>query len=60
MQVRHGAALAVGELVLALHSLGCSLSPGRQSAVASVVPQVEKARLYRGKGGKLMRVAVSR
>jgi hypothetical protein len=32
----------------------------KQNAVAGVVPAIEKARLYRGKGGEIMRAAVSR
>ncbi|GJN19840.1 hypothetical protein PR202_gb07153 [Eleusine coracana subsp. coracana] len=32
----------------------------RQKALSGVVPAIEKARLYRGKGGEIMRSAVSR
>jgi hypothetical protein len=32
----------------------------KQKTLASVVPGIEKARLYRGKGGEIMRAAVSR
>jgi hypothetical protein len=32
----------------------------REKAVAGMVPAIEKARLYRGKGGEIMRSAVSR
>jgi len=60
LEVRHGAALGVGELTLALHSQGQALDTERQAAVAGVVPAIEKARLYRGKGGELMRGAVCR
>lgn len=60
LEVRHGAALGLGELTLALYSHGQPLDSGRQAAVAAVVPAVEKARLYRGKGGELMRGAVCR
>ncbi|KAK7848916.1 tubulin-folding cofactor d [Quercus suber] len=52
--MRHGATLAAGELVLALHQ--CD----KQHRIAGVVPAIEKARLYRGKGGEIMRAAVSR
>ncbi|KAK1420140.1 hypothetical protein QVD17_21492 [Tagetes erecta] len=58
--MRHGATLAVGELVLALKNCGYTLPNDKQKAVASVVPAIEKARLYRGKGGEIMRAAVSR
>ena len=62
LEVRHGAALGVGELTLALHSQGQgpALDTKRQCAVAAIVPAIEKARLYRGKGGELMRGAVCR
>ena len=59
LEVRHGAALGLGEVALAVGSCG-GLDEGRQSAVAAVVPAIEKARLYRGKGGELMRGAVCR
>ncbi|XP_023729243.1 tubulin-folding cofactor D [Lactuca sativa] len=58
--MRHGATLAVGELVLALHNCGYALPLDKQKVVAGVVPAIEKARLYRGKGGEIMRAAVSR
>uniref|UniRef100_A0A803NVD6 Tubulin-specific chaperone D n=1 Tax=Cannabis sativa TaxID=3483 RepID=A0A803NVD6_CANSA len=58
--MRHGATLAVGELVLALHQCDYALSSEKQKRVAAVVPAIEKARLYRGKGGEIMRLAVSR
>ncbi|GAB2272008.1 hypothetical protein Dimus_006833 [Dionaea muscipula] len=58
--MRHGATLAAGELVLALHKCGCALSTDKQNQVAGVVDAIEKARLYRGKGGEIMRSAVSR
>lgn len=58
--MRHGATLAAGELVLALHKCNCALSADKQKQVAGLVPAIEKARLYRGKGGEIMRAAVSR
>ncbi|KAJ0758992.1 putative armadillo-like helical, tubulin-specific chaperone D, tubulin-folding cofactor D [Helianthus annuus] len=58
--MRHGATLAVGELVLALNNCGYTLPNDKQKGVAGVVPAIEKARLYRGKGGEIMRAAVSR
>ncbi|XP_010259036.1 PREDICTED: tubulin-folding cofactor D [Nelumbo nucifera] len=58
--MRHGATLAVGELVLALHQCDHLLSTDKQKSVAGIVPAIEKARLYRGKGGEIMRSAVSR
>ena len=32
----------------------------KQKQIAGIVPAIEKARLYRGKGGEIMRSAVSR
>ncbi|KDP28777.1 hypothetical protein JCGZ_14548 [Jatropha curcas] len=58
--MRHGATLAVGEVVLALHHCDYTLATDKQKDIAGVVPAIEKARLYRGKGGEIMRSAVSR
>ncbi|CAN6460921.1 unnamed protein product [Victoria cruziana] len=58
--LRHGATLAVAEIVLALHHCGIVFSNDRQKKISNIVPAIEKARLYRGKGGEIMRSAVSR
>ncbi|KAL6560372.1 hypothetical protein OROGR_003931 [Orobanche gracilis] len=58
--MRHGAVLATGEVVLALHMHNYILSADKQKVAADIVPAIEKARLYRGKGGEIMRSAVSR
>ncbi|RDX82306.1 Tubulin-folding cofactor D, partial [Mucuna pruriens] len=58
--MRHGATLATGELVSALHQCNFALPSDKQKSLAGVVPAIEKARLYRGKGGEIMRAAVSR
>ncbi|KAI4356773.1 hypothetical protein L6164_000767 [Bauhinia variegata] len=58
--MRHGATLATGELALALHQCNFALISDKQKSLAGVVPAIEKARLYRGKGGEIMRAAVSR
>ncbi|XP_050236631.1 tubulin-folding cofactor D [Mercurialis annua] len=58
--LRHGATMAVGEVVLALHQCDYTLSADLQKDIAGIVPAIEKARLYRGKGGEIMRSAVSR
>ncbi|KAL9142098.1 hypothetical protein ABFS82_14G146900 [Erythranthe guttata] len=58
--MRHGATLASAEVVLALHKHNYTLSTDKQIVVAGIVPSIEKARLYRGKGGEIMRSAVSR
>jgi hypothetical protein len=38
----------------------CFFSSDKQKAIAGIVPAIEKARLYRGKGGEIMRSSVSR
>ncbi|KAL8555073.1 hypothetical protein ACS0TY_003029 [Phlomoides rotata] len=58
--MRHGATLAIGEVVLALHKHNYAISTDKQRVIAGIVPSIEKARLYRGKGGEIMRLAVSR
>ncbi|RCV42198.1 hypothetical protein SETIT_9G197000v2 [Setaria italica] len=57
---RHGATLAAGEVALRLYQLGFTFSTDMQKALSGIVPAIEKARLYRGKGGEIMRSAVSR
>lgn len=60
LEARHGAALGLAALLPALDAAGATLGQERAGRVAGVVPAVEKARLYRGKGGELMRGAVCR
>ncbi|KAG8084191.1 hypothetical protein GUJ93_ZPchr0010g7418 [Zizania palustris] len=57
---RHGATLASGEIALKLYQLGFTFTTDMQKALSGIVPAIEKARLYRGKGGEIMRSAVSR
>jgi hypothetical protein len=38
--------------------VGCVVE--KEKAIAGMVPAIDKARLYRGKGGEIMRSAVSR
>ena len=57
---RHGATLAAGEIALKLHQLGFIFSTDMQRGLSGIVPAIEKARLYRGKGGEILRSAVSR
>ena len=52
--------LALGEVLLALHQMSTSVSKQRLSSVAGIVPALEAGRLYRGKGGELMRACASR
>mmetsp|Transcript_15457 Transcript_15457/g.50826 ORF Transcript_15457/g.50826 Transcript_15457/m.50826 type:complete len:1003 (+) Transcript_15457:313-3321(+) len=58
--VRHGAALAAAEVLPALQAAGVTLPESMQAACAEAVARIEKARLYRGKGGEVMRGAVCR
>ena len=43
-----------------LQVLHVFITADKQKQIAGLVPAVEKARLYRGKGGEIMRAAVSR
>ena len=54
--IRHGAVLGIAEITLALSEIAHPLS----SKIVDVVVAVEKARLYRGKGGEVMRSAICR
>lgn len=59
--VRHGACLAAAELVFALAKVPYNYIPSRAlSDARNLVPRIEKARLYRGRGGEYMRAAVCR
>lgn len=60
LNLRHGATLAIAEVVLALDQNGHIFTLDKQKAIAGIVPAIEKARLYRGKGGEIMRSSVSR
>jgi hypothetical protein len=48
------------ELLALKEALHLCISVDKQRALSGIVPAIEKARLYRGKGGEIMRSAVSR
>eukprot|EP00004_Rigifila_ramosa_P020245 TRINITY_DN5246_c0_g1_i1.p1 TRINITY_DN5246_c0_g1~~TRINITY_DN5246_c0_g1_i1.p1 ORF type:complete len:953 (-),score=244.07 TRINITY_DN5246_c0_g1_i1:1026-3854(-) len=61
--VRHGAVLALAEILRGLWehdrpNFEKHVSPELQKEIRNVVPNLEKARLYRGRGGELVRAAV--
>ena len=71
--VRHGALLGVSEIILALgtklddetcdsnrNNYMNMISDDLKDTISDLVFQIEKARLYRGRGGEIMRSAVSR
>ena len=60
--VRHGATLAVAELVLAAAGTSppVALDEETRTLLRNVVPKVEKERLYRGRAGELVRAACCR
>ncbi|GMH40040.1 hypothetical protein BSKO_07944 [Bryopsis sp. KO-2023] len=58
LNVRHGAALGLSSILLGLSRNGISISEGLQKRVGNIVMDIEKARLYRGKGGEIMRAGV--
>jgi hypothetical protein len=57
---RHGSILGVAESVAALNALKRSLPEDMVAEIVAVVPQIEKARLYRGRGGEIVRQAACR
>jgi hypothetical protein len=63
--VRHGSLLGVAETVVAfgeanLVKRGEVLNDETLELIAELVPSIEKARLYRGRGGEIMRSAACR
>ena len=54
--VRHGALVALAAVLEPLHRAR-ALSEADQAALAGCVPALEKARLYRGRGGELVRAS---
>jgi hypothetical protein len=57
---RHGSILGIAEAVAALTSLSYQMSDESVASIIAVVPQIEKARLYRGRGGEMVRQAACR
>jgi len=59
VSTRHGSVLAVGEVLLALvSSRGAQLLPTElNDSIVDLVLQLDKARLYRGRGGEILRHA---
>jgi hypothetical protein len=63
LYVRHGAVLGVAEILLGLGDLRTKIDFDNTiftEPIVSLVPNIEKARLYRGRGGEIMRAGVCR
>ncbi|KAK3259575.1 hypothetical protein CYMTET_31431, partial [Cymbomonas tetramitiformis] len=60
LPTRHGAVVALARVLPALSEAATSLGAAEEELVIGAVPAIEKARLYRGKGGEVMRSAVCR
>ncbi len=59
--IRHGNTILVAELILVLSKIATiTLSPDVMKTIRNLVPKIEKARLYRGRGGEIMRAAACR
>ena len=65
--VRHGAVLGLAEVILALGEMETrstdrfdEFDQETLESIVELVPRIEKARLYRGRGGESMRSAVCR
>jgi len=55
---RHGCTLGVAELLVSLSKYPYGIQPETLKTISSLVERIEKARLYRGRGGEIMRLAV--
>jgi hypothetical protein len=61
LDVRHGNTILVAELILTLSKIpNLTLPEPVLKTVRNLVPMIEKARLYRGRGGEIMRGAACR
>ena len=60
LTIRHGAVLGCAEISLALGKSSALIRDSTASSLAGLVSEIEKARLYRGRGGEMMRSAVCR
>ena len=58
--VRHGSTLGAAEILLALSEIPSQLCGELKRSIRNLVPKIEKKRLYRGRGGEIMRAAVCR
>jgi hypothetical protein len=58
--IRHGAVVCVSELILGLAKVNGFIPHEVLSTIRNVVMKIEKARLYRGRGGEIMRGACCR
>ena len=58
LNMRHGSIVAVSEVLFALTTCGFDLLDVQINSILDVVGAVEKGRLYRGRGGELVREAV--
>jgi hypothetical protein len=57
---RHGGACSIAQILLGLKDCGHKLPSDLETRVVGLVPAVEKARLFRGRGGEAMRGACCR
>ena len=60
MQVLHGALLGTAELLLALHAASSRPEAAVLRRAVAAAPSLGAARLFRGRGGELLRAGVCR
>ena len=60
LPTRHGAILAVGEMILVVHRANLTPHLEIRKSIADVVQKVQRQKLFRGKGSELMRGATCR
>jgi hypothetical protein len=57
LSMRHGAILSTSSLLLALSQNSCEFSEEVSNQIINIVPNLIKLRLFRGRGGELLRMA---
>ena len=60
VQVMHGALLSTAELLLALHEAGYNLDGALQQRAIALAPSLGAAKLFRSRGGELLRAGACR
>jgi len=60
LPTRHGAILAIGEMILVAHRANLTPCLEARKKVADVIPNIQRHKLFRGKGSELMRGATCR
>ena len=58
LAIRHGAVLGLGRVIFALSARGLSLLDNSRHAILTMILDIEKKRVFRGRGGEMVREAM--